>query len=118
VLGPAKTPRDVIAKLRDHEGIADAGDPAVNAVELLPMSSAEFDTRIRKEIEASGALAKAAGIKSNRTAVPLNYLLAFRVREVWPPRSGLFGLPPDNLADKHIRALRRADGQDRHAATS
>jgi hypothetical protein len=49
------------------------------------VSSTEFDTRIRKR-----SVAKTAGIKPNRKTVPLNCLLAFRVREVWPPRSGLF----------------------------
>jgi len=70
MLAPAKTPRDVIAKLHAETEKA-LQTPvtrqrlATNAVELLPMSSAEFDARIRKEIEANGALAKAAGINPN-----------------------------------------------------
>ena len=34
-------------------------------IEPLIISPAEFDARVRKEIETNGALAKAAGIKPN-----------------------------------------------------
>ena len=70
MLVPAKTPQDIVGKLHaetekamrtpaTRERLAKAG------VEPLILSPSEFDARVKKEIEANGALAKAAGIKPN-----------------------------------------------------
>jgi tripartite-type tricarboxylate transporter receptor subunit TctC len=70
MLAPAKTPPDIVAKLHaetvkalqtpvTQERLAKAG------VVPLTLSPAEFDARVRGEIETNGALAKAAGIKPN-----------------------------------------------------
>src|SRR5262249_44253145 len=70
LLAPAKTSRDIIARLHaetekamrapiTQQKLAKAG------VEPLNLSPAEFDARIRQEIVANGALAKVAGIKPN-----------------------------------------------------
>jgi len=70
MLAPAKTPRSIIDKL--HRGTARALEvPATkdklaqNGVEPLAMTPAEFDARVKADIAANGALAKAAGIKAN-----------------------------------------------------
>jgi tripartite-type tricarboxylate transporter receptor subunit TctC len=70
MLVPAKTPQDIVGKLHaetekalrtpaTRERLAKAG------IEPLNMSPSEFDARVKKEIEANRALAKAAGIKPN-----------------------------------------------------
>ena len=70
MLAPAKTPRDVIGKLH-AETVKALQIPATQdrlvktGIEPLIISPAEFDARVRKEIETNGALAKAAGIKPN-----------------------------------------------------
>jgi tripartite-type tricarboxylate transporter receptor subunit TctC len=70
MLAPAKTPPDILAKLHAEtekalQAPATRERLATNGVEPLPMSSADFAARIRKEIAANIALAKAAGIKPN-----------------------------------------------------
>jgi len=69
-LGPARIPRPIIERL--HGEIAKVlGDPAikeklsVQGVELFPLSPAEFDDLMRREIASNLALAKAAGLKFN-----------------------------------------------------
>jgi tripartite-type tricarboxylate transporter receptor subunit TctC len=70
MLAPAKTPRAIIDRLHAEAEKA-LKVPAVQAklaqqgVEPLPMTPAEFDALIRKEIEINLALVKAAGIKFN-----------------------------------------------------
>jgi tripartite-type tricarboxylate transporter receptor subunit TctC len=70
MLAPGKTPRDIITKLH-AESVKALQIPATQeklaktGVEPLIISPAEFDARVRKEIETNGALAKAAGIKPN-----------------------------------------------------
>jgi tripartite-type tricarboxylate transporter receptor subunit TctC len=70
MLAPARTPSDIVARLHAEtvkaiqtsvtgEKLAKAG------VEPVIISPAEFEARIRKEIETNGALAKVAGIKPN-----------------------------------------------------
>jgi tripartite-type tricarboxylate transporter receptor subunit TctC len=70
MLAPAKTSRDIVARLHSEsvkalqtpvasERLAKAG------VEPLIISPAEFEARIRKEIATNGALAKVAGVKPN-----------------------------------------------------
>jgi tripartite-type tricarboxylate transporter receptor subunit TctC len=70
MLAPANTPGDIVARLHSEsvkalqtpvasERLAKAG------VEPLIMSPAEFEARIRKEIETNGPLAKVAGVKPN-----------------------------------------------------
>ncbi len=67
---PAKTPRDIVERLRAETEKALAL-PAVKqkfapqGIEPLPLSPAEFDALIRKEIQANIALVKAAGLKFN-----------------------------------------------------
>jgi tripartite-type tricarboxylate transporter receptor subunit TctC len=70
MLAPAKTPRDLIARL--HAETEKALQAPVTqqkltkaGVEPLNLSPAEFDARIRNEIEANGMVAKVAGIKPN-----------------------------------------------------
>jgi tripartite-type tricarboxylate transporter receptor subunit TctC len=70
MLAPAKTPRDIIARLhaeteRALQAPATQQKLAKAGVEPLNLSPAEFDARFRKEIEANGELAKIAGIKPN-----------------------------------------------------
>jgi len=67
---PAKTPREIVERLRAETEKALAL-PAVKqkfapqGIEPLPLSPAEFDALIRKEIQANIALVKAAGLKFN-----------------------------------------------------
>jgi tripartite-type tricarboxylate transporter receptor subunit TctC len=68
MFAPAKTPRDVINKL--HAETVKALQTAATqerlvktGIEPLIISPAEFDARVRREIESNGALAKAAGVK-------------------------------------------------------
>jgi len=67
---PARTPREIVEKLAAETQKA-ATSPAVVAklsaqgIDPMPITSAEFDAQIRKEIEESIALVKAAGIKVN-----------------------------------------------------
>jgi tripartite-type tricarboxylate transporter receptor subunit TctC len=70
MFAPAKSPRDIIDKL--HAETAKALQLPVTreklaktGVEQLLMGPAEFDARVRKEIETNGAVARAAGIKPN-----------------------------------------------------
>ena len=70
MLAPAQTPRDIIGRLH-AETVKALQIPATQAklastgVEPVIISPAEFDARIRKEVETNGALAKVAGIKPN-----------------------------------------------------
>jgi tripartite-type tricarboxylate transporter receptor subunit TctC len=67
---PAKTPREIVDKLAAETHKA-ATSPAVVAklaaqgIDPMPITPAEFDAQIRKEIAESIALVKAAGIKVN-----------------------------------------------------
>jgi tripartite-type tricarboxylate transporter receptor subunit TctC len=70
MFAPAKSPRDIINRL--HAETAKALQvPATReklaktGVEPMLMSPADFDARVRKEIETNGAVARAAGIKPN-----------------------------------------------------
>ena len=70
MLAPAKTPRAIIDRLHEETEKA-LKVPAVQAklaqqgVEPFPLTPAEFDALIKKEIEINLALVKAAGIKFN-----------------------------------------------------
>ncbi len=70
MLAPAKTPRAIIDRL-DQETRKVLAMPTVRAklvqqgVEPFPLTPAEFDALIKKEIEINLALVKAAGIKFN-----------------------------------------------------
>jgi len=70
LLAPAKTPREIVDRLH-AEMIKAVKTPAAQerlaktGVAPLIMTPAEFDARIRAEIAANGAVAKAAGIKPN-----------------------------------------------------
>jgi tripartite-type tricarboxylate transporter receptor subunit TctC len=67
---PAKTPREIVARLHEETRKA-LLTPAVRDrfaqldVEPMPMTPAEFDALIKREIVTNGALAKAAGLKPN-----------------------------------------------------
>jgi tripartite-type tricarboxylate transporter receptor subunit TctC len=67
---PAKTPRDVVERLYRETQRA-LGTAAVmekfqpQGIEPMPMTSAEFDELIKKEIASNIALVKAAGLKFN-----------------------------------------------------
>src|SRR6187402_577697 len=67
---PAKTPREIVEKLHQEARKA-ANSPAVveklgaQGIDPMPMTAAEFDAQIKREIEESIALVKAAGIKVN-----------------------------------------------------
>ena len=70
MFAPAKSPRDIINKL--HAETAKALQLPVTreklaktGVEQMLMSPAEFDARVRNEIETNGAVARAAGITPN-----------------------------------------------------
>jgi tripartite-type tricarboxylate transporter receptor subunit TctC len=70
ILAPAQTPKPVIERLHAEitKILADPGVKeklAKQGVEPLPLSPAEFDALMRKEIETNLALAKAAGLKFN-----------------------------------------------------
>jgi tripartite-type tricarboxylate transporter receptor subunit TctC len=70
MFAPAKTPREIVDRL-NRETIRALQIPVTQdrlektGIEPLIMSPAEFDARVRKEIESNGALAKSAGIKPN-----------------------------------------------------
>jgi tripartite-type tricarboxylate transporter receptor subunit TctC len=70
MLAPAKTPRAIVDRLHDETTKALA-QPAVReklgktGVEPLEMCPAEFDARVKAEIDANRAVVKAAGIKVN-----------------------------------------------------
>jgi tripartite-type tricarboxylate transporter receptor subunit TctC len=67
---PAKTPKEIVDKL-SQEARKAANSPAVveklaaQGIDPMPVSAAEFDAQIKKEIADSIALVKAAGIKVN-----------------------------------------------------
>ena len=67
---PAKTPREIVARLHEETRKA-LLTPAVRDrfaqldVEPMPMTPAEFDALIKREIVTNGVLAKAAGLKPN-----------------------------------------------------
>jgi tripartite-type tricarboxylate transporter receptor subunit TctC len=68
--GPAKLPAEVVAKLyaEVHKALAkpDVQDRLKKmGVEPNPMTPAEFDTYVRKEVEVSADLAKVAGLSKN-----------------------------------------------------
>jgi tripartite-type tricarboxylate transporter receptor subunit TctC len=71
LFAPAKTPRPIVDRLHE-EAVKALRVPAVQdklskaGVTPLILSPAAFDARIRAEIEANGAVAKAAGIKPNQ----------------------------------------------------
>jgi tripartite-type tricarboxylate transporter receptor subunit TctC len=70
LMAPAKTPRSIVDKLH-AETVKAIRLPATQeklaktGVTPMIMTPAEFDARIRAEIAANGAIAKAAGIKPN-----------------------------------------------------
>jgi len=67
---PAKTPREIVDRLHQEAQKA-ATTPAVReklaqqGIDPMPITPAEFDALIRKEIDEGIALVKAAGIKVN-----------------------------------------------------
>jgi tripartite-type tricarboxylate transporter receptor subunit TctC len=69
-LAPAQTPKPIVERLHSEIGKI-LSDPAVQeklkiqGVEPLPLSPAEFDALMRREIASNLALAKAAGLKFN-----------------------------------------------------
>jgi tripartite-type tricarboxylate transporter receptor subunit TctC len=70
VFMPAKTPRDIIDKFH-AAGVKVLTDPATQeslrkmGVEAAPMSPAEMDDLVKRDIAANGAVVKAAGITAN-----------------------------------------------------
>jgi tripartite-type tricarboxylate transporter receptor subunit TctC len=67
---PAKTPRDIVGRLYQetqkalrHSNVVEK--LGAQGIEPMPMSSAEFDALIKKEIATNLALVKAAGLKFN-----------------------------------------------------
>jgi tripartite-type tricarboxylate transporter receptor subunit TctC len=70
MFAPAKTAPGIVAKLHAEtmKALHMAGTQerlALAGVTLLNLTPAEFDARVRREIETNGALAKAAGVKPN-----------------------------------------------------
>jgi tripartite-type tricarboxylate transporter receptor subunit TctC len=70
MLAPAKTPRAVIDRLHSETqkvlALASVQEKfKQQGLEPLPLSPADLDAMIRKEIESNVALAKAAGLKFN-----------------------------------------------------
>jgi tripartite-type tricarboxylate transporter receptor subunit TctC len=70
VFAPSKVPADIRAKL--HDEIAKAlQQPAVReklvglGADPMPLTSAQFETLVRSEIETNAQLVRAAGIKVN-----------------------------------------------------
>ena len=68
VFAPAKTPVDVVAKLHDSiQAVLSAADMrsklANMAVDPMPLSPAEFDALVKREIAANAKVIKAANIK-------------------------------------------------------
>jgi tripartite-type tricarboxylate transporter receptor subunit TctC len=70
MFAPATTPRDVLERLH-RETAAALAAPAVAeklktlGVDPMPMTPAEFDAYVRRDIELNRELVKAAGIKPN-----------------------------------------------------
>jgi len=70
ILAPSKTPREIVNKLHAETQKA-LNSPVVKqkfapqGIEPMPLSPAEFDALIKKEIDANIALVKAAGLKFN-----------------------------------------------------
>ena len=70
LFAPAKTPREIVERLH-QEALKAANAPAVReklgqqGIDPMPITAAAFDALIRKEIDESIALVKAAGIKVN-----------------------------------------------------
>lgn len=68
VFAPAKTPRDIVARLH-AAGEKVLADPAMQAsltklgIEAMPMKPAEMDDLVKRETAANLELIKAAGIK-------------------------------------------------------
>ena len=67
---PAKTPADIVTRLRTETEKALKNPNVVEkftqqGIEPMPMSSADFDALVRKEIDSNIALVKAAGLKFN-----------------------------------------------------
>ena len=67
---PAKTPRPIVERLYQetqkalqHPNVVEKFKP--QGIEPLPLSSADFDALIKKEIELNSTLVKAAGLKFN-----------------------------------------------------
>jgi len=70
MLVPAKTPRDIIARLHEETlkvlrqpGVIEKFRP--QGIEPMPLSPAQFDALIAREIESNKAIVKAAGLKFN-----------------------------------------------------
>jgi tripartite-type tricarboxylate transporter receptor subunit TctC len=70
MLAPAKTPRDIVNRLHDETmkvlrqpGVIEKFKP--QGIEPMPLTPAEFDALIAKEIESNKAIVKAAGLKFN-----------------------------------------------------
>ena len=70
MLAPAKTPADIVRRLHDETmkvlaqpGVADRLKP--QGLEPMPLTPAQFDAVIAKEIETNKAIVKAAGLKFN-----------------------------------------------------
>jgi tripartite-type tricarboxylate transporter receptor subunit TctC len=70
MFAPAKTPRPIVERMHTETAKA-LRSPAVQeklaktGIEPMPISPAEFDALVRKEIASNAALIKAAGIKPN-----------------------------------------------------
>ena len=67
---PAKTPKEIIERLRDETQKALRHPNVVEkfkgqGIEPMPLAPAEFDALVKKEIDANKALVKAAGLKFN-----------------------------------------------------
>jgi tripartite-type tricarboxylate transporter receptor subunit TctC len=70
VFAPVKTPREIVDRLHaETQQALQAGNVKARLSELgvdpMPMSPAEFDALVKKEIVTSATLAKAAGLKPN-----------------------------------------------------
>jgi len=70
LFAPAKTPRDIVERLNAEvqKAVQAPGVPeklAQQGVDPMPVTPAEFDAQVKREIEANIALVKAAGIKVN-----------------------------------------------------
>jgi tripartite-type tricarboxylate transporter receptor subunit TctC len=67
---PAKTPRDIVARLHEETtkvlrqpGVIEKLKP--QGLEPMPLEPEQFDALIAKEVETNKALVKAAGLKFN-----------------------------------------------------
>jgi tripartite-type tricarboxylate transporter receptor subunit TctC len=70
MLAPAKTPRDIVNRLHEETmkvlrqpGVIEKFKP--QGIEPMPLTPAEFDALIAKEIESNKAIVRAAGLKFN-----------------------------------------------------